>query len=180
MTDEGLKLFLPAFLIVFLLITFFWSKISKRDNIISKAKLDEVHILKLLIYKRVFSYYKIILLFFSFIIFVFCYFPTYYNNWFIPIERLNTTLINGIGFHMLKILLIWLIVVEIFLDRSFKRNQDSNRYQKVIISAYDKLLIGLLFVFICYTLTITNVFSLVLISTSILLYIYLKIKILLD
>lgn len=49
MADEGLKLFLPAFLIIFLLITLFGSKISKRDNIISKAKLDEVHILKLLI-----------------------------------------------------------------------------------------------------------------------------------
>ena len=126
--------------------------------------------------KRFFLYFNIILLLYSFLIIVFCYFPLYYNAWFLPFDGLNIILIKGIGFHLLKIIIIWLIVVQVFLDRLYKRNLNK-RNQKLIFKAHDIVLIGMLMLFSCYTLIIINIFSLGLILIALLFYIYIKLRV---
>jgi len=176
MTTEGLKLFLPAFLIGFLVIIFFWSKVSKRDAILYENLLDEVNRIKLSVFKRFFLYFKIIILLFTFLLIIYFYLPLYFNEWLFQLDINTASLINSIGFHLLKIVLIWLIFVQVFIDKLHKQNLKTIQNQKRIINAQDKLLIGILFLFICYTMTVSNVFFILFTFISFVLYIILRIK----
>jgi hypothetical protein len=52
MVHEGLKQFLPAYIAIFLIISFFWSKVSKRDTLLIENKLDDVNLVIFSMYKR--------------------------------------------------------------------------------------------------------------------------------
>ena len=173
---ESLKMYLPAYLLVFFSIIFLWEKYSKRNQTLINPIFNKADFLNVIILNKIVFTFKIIILLIFLIVLVFCYFSVSYSYLY-PIEVLNQSLIIGIGFHLLKIVLIFLIFVQVFLDKIAKHSYSEKKRLKLFYSYHDKLLIVFLLIIVCFSLMVSNVFSLLLSIFAFTLYLYKHIKI---
>ena len=179
MSNEGIRFFLPYFLIFFIIVIFFWGNILNSKSRNYSIDLNDYFKKKIIFINRCSLVFKTILIFYSLIIVVFIYFPDFYNHYFSPIEKFNTTNINGIGFHLLKITFIWFITVQVYKDRLIHNKRlDYNKKQSLFIKAHGLLLVGLFLLFIFYTLIATDYFTLTLLFVSAIIFIVQKIIVL--
>jgi len=176
MFEENIKMFLPAYLLIFFGIIFLWEIISKRKWPLENKLLNNIELSNIHNFKLVILLFKIIIILFFIVILLFCFFP-YYYSFLIPIEVLNQSIIISIGFHFLKIVLVFLIFINVFMDKKTSSNLVDKKKLKIFFSSQDKLLIVLLIFIVCIFLIVPNILTSLLTSCGLMLFIYKTIKI---
>jgi hypothetical protein len=77
MSDEGIRFFLPYFLLFFIVVVFFWGNIFKRKGKLQDINLNGQLKKKINLINRYIKFYKIILILYALIIFVFIFLPDF-------------------------------------------------------------------------------------------------------
>lgn len=166
---------MPHFLLFLIVVVFFWGNIFKRKGKLQDINLNGQLKKKINLINRYIKFYKIILILYALIIFVFIFLPDFYNHFFYPIEEYNNPNINGVGFHLLKIVFVWFIAVQVYIDRLLlKKSFDSFKTESLLFKAYGLLFIGMFLLFVFYTLIVTDFFTLTLLIVSIVILIVQK------
>ncbi|HEV8283615.1 MAG TPA: hypothetical protein VGQ09_04855 [Chitinophagaceae bacterium] len=171
MTENVLKISLPGFALVFLLVILYWNSF-KKFGIIDKIEFNERHYYNRL--KRLHSIYLIIMIIFFLMIFLYSFFTEIYSL-FLPIDALDHPIINGIGFILLKFALGWVIITQIKLDnRIYRYSLDVNNLSlmAMVFKAEKNLIKGLLIMFAGVVITISNLIGIFLCLLALLYYFF--------
>lgn len=156
MGSEVLKIFLPAFIVVFVLITFFWKWFRRLIRLEVYRKLEQT-----VSYKRVKRINGVFLvLFFLYVIMTFVYslLPEMYYV-FVPFESFDHPLINSAGVLLLKAALIWMIVAQLHIDKElykYSRKSGDLTLMELVYFSERMFLGGLTVMFVGMFVTITN------------------------
>lgn len=170
MTDSALQTYLPAFIMVFLLVTFFWGwfrKITKLYNLANVEKSANYDRLK-----RIAYIFKIIFIIFTIMTIIYAFIPDFYFV-FIPFEVFNQPIINTIGVLILKVALAWMVVAQILIDKElykYSRNMGDLSAMELVHYSERMFLGGLVVMFIGMFVTITNLIGIVIGTLALLSY----------
>jgi hypothetical protein len=171
MTETILKISLPGFALVFLIVILFWNSF-KKFGIIDKILVNERHYYNRL--KRLHYIYLIIMIIFFLMIFLYSFFSDAYNL-FLPIDALDHPVINSMGFIILKFALAWVIISQIKLDsRIYKYSLDVENLSlmEMIFKAEKNLIRGLLIMFAGVVTTISNIIGIFLCMLALFYYLF--------
>src|ERR1051326_6323511 len=172
MTESSLKIFLLAFAISVLWLIFFWDSFRRLVSIEKKTDQDKIY--KRI--KRLHPVYVFVTVIFLAMMVSYSFFPEIYSL-FIPIERLDRPVINGIGLLVLKFSFVWLIISELKLDRRIRIYSEDVENLTLMIKVHiveDNIIKGLLIMFIGIFITISNIAGILFCLLSIVFYLYSK------
>lgn len=170
MPDTALQIYLPPFLLAFLLITFMWKWVRK---IIRSKRYPEVEItVQYSRIKRIEVFYLLVFVVFAFMVSIYTFNHEHYYL-FVPFDAFDHPFINGFGLLVLKIAFIAVVIAQIHIDKElYKYYRDMNDLKAMELVYYSErmLLGGLLLMFIGIFITLTNLISLITAVCSLLIY----------
>jgi hypothetical protein len=155
-------------MIVFFGLVCCWAHFRKRQKV-------RLLISKTGIYRKVQvidTVFKIMLISLMLIVFIYTYFPEYYNV-FAPIDFLDHPVINTTGVLILKISLAWIVIAQLTIDKSVLRINmgiDEWSYNKLILYSEKLLLSGMLVMFFGFFVTISSVVSVIISLISLVMF----------
>lgn len=171
MLEPFFQKYLLVYMVIATWVIIFWSNRRKsrviRIQNVSNEKIEKIEKFKLL--KKVSTLYWVLFSLFGIMIITYTIFPEFYYV-FTPIDKAHHPLINTLGFLILKIAMIWIIVVQIKIDRgitTYYTKKGGKDAMDLIWNFEWMLLSGMLVLFIGLITTITNIFGFVLIGAAI-------------
>ncbi len=172
MTDPLLQMYLLAFMLVTTWLMVFWKQFRKLFN----TKLEPTKINDLVKYnrlKRINSWYWAIFSAFGVMTIIYSFAPEFYFL-FLPLDMFHHPVINTIGLLILKISVVWIVVAQLNIDKElykYSRNIESLPAMELVSYSEHMLLSGMLILFVGYFTTITNIMGLLLVITSLIIYV---------
>lgn len=164
-------MYLPAFMIVAMLLLFFWKQFRKVTQIQvynpSAKMITEYDRMK-----RTNGYYWIIFSVFILMTIIYSVIPDFYFL-FLPLDTFNHPLINEMGLLVLKISLVWIVIAQISIDKElykYSRDIESLSAMELIRYSEKMLLTGMLVLFVGIFTTITNIIGMFLVVVSLFIY----------
>jgi hypothetical protein len=151
-----LQIFLPAFMIVFLVIITAWSYVRKNKSVQLTSSHKRIITPEL---KLVDVFFKILLLFCITLSIVYAYFPEYYYLAG-PIEWLDIPVVNTIGVIVLKISLVWIVMAQFNIERTIaliNSGVEQVSFNKLLSYSQKLILTGMLLMFFGLCITISSV-----------------------
>lgn len=169
--DENLRIYIPALMLVAMLILLFWKYVRQAIPI----RVPNPNIEKLTNYnrlRRLGGYYWILFCAFLFITLIYTLTPELYS-YLLPIERLDHPLINEVGLIVMKLSLVWILIAQIQLDRElykYSRKIDNLEAMELVHFSEKTLLSGILLLFLGFLITITSITGIFLVISGFILY----------
>lgn len=170
MTEDVLKLYLPAFIIVFIWVALLWRSFTRFSGICKNLKSRHINSYSRL--KRIYIVYRCIIIVFFVMIVVFSFLPGLYK-WLFPIQPLNNPVINLTGFLILKVALVWVVVAQMMLDKElYKYSRDIESLSAMeMVHVNEKILLkGFIVMFIGMFVTLSNLLAVVLVLIALIIY----------
>lgn len=171
MTDPGLQIYLPAFMLVATWLIIFWQQFRKITQITeTTSNIDKIREYNRL--RRVSGYFWIIFSVFGVMTIIYSLLPDLYYL-FIPLDKFHHPIINSIGLLILKIAIVWIVIAQIHIDKElykYSRNIESLSAMELVRYSERMLLTGMLVLFIGFFTTITNIIGLLLVALGIFIY----------
>ena len=149
MTDPGLQMYLPAFMLVATWLMIFWKQFRKITHI-AEVKIDVDKIKEYSRLKRVSGYFWLIFSVFGIMTIIYSLLPDFYYI-FIPLDKFHHPVINSIGLLIMKIAIVWIAIAQIHIDKElykYSRDIESLSAMELVHYSEQMLLTGMLVLFI--------------------------------
>lgn len=169
MDHQMLKLFLPAFMVVFIGTLSVWAYIRKKKSIVLDVSVKKKIRPEL---KLVDIFFKLLLAVSIALSVVFSYFPEYYYLTG-PIHWLDNPLINNIGVLTLATSLIWTVMAQFNIERTIallNSGVEQASFKKLLDYSQKLILTGMLIMFFGLFITISNLIAIFVCITAALLF----------
>jgi|GEM_PF-3157852 len=113
---HDLRYFLPVFMCFVLGVIYLWNRVRRRH--ITQAEIRNPYTShRVYLVHRICRYLNLLLVLAAGVVGLYAFTPEYYRFVAFPIDSLDDPLINTTGLYILRMAFIWLIVVQMMLDR---------------------------------------------------------------
>jgi hypothetical protein len=169
MDYHAIKIFLPAFMIVFFGTIALWAYVRKNKSIKFSTSLKKQIKPEL---KLVDLFFKILLIISIALAVVYAYFPQYYYLAG-PIAWLDNPVINFIGILVLKTSLVWIVMAQFNIERSIallNSGFEQGNFSELLNYSQKLILTGVLIMFLGLFITISSVVAILICISAALLF----------
>jgi hypothetical protein len=158
MEEPTLKIFLTAFITVFLGTISLWAHVRKTKSIrlsppFGKSIQKEIRLID--------TFYKCLTFIITVIIMVFALLPEYYHLA-VPIDWLDNSFVNWIGVLTLATSLVWIVVAQFNIERTIalaNAGVEEISFRKLVSYSQKLILTGMLMMFLGFFLTLSSILS---------------------